>query len=339
MIHKLYAIAIVFNGLFLISQVSVAESSQPEWVEGGAKLYPAQLYITATGTAPDVELAKNRALANLSKVFESHIRATSTTQNNVEVVMEQGEKQYSRRQSIAQQIQLRTDKIINGVRIAETWQDKSVSIFHALAVLNRTQASNNIYQEMQQLDYETQVALEQSQLLSDSLRSISALNQSIVYQSKRRALHKMLKVVDIQGKGYPSKWSIRELEAQLEAKLFTLGVAAAVDNDPVGALEETLRSAMGNAGFPADKENPAYTLVVNLDVQDLGFRQGWYWLRAKLAIKVISSDGRVRGRKQWPLKVSALHRMDTEGRLMTQVDETLNAELKQAILQIATAEE
>ncbi len=336
--QKYYAIAGIFAVLLQMSQLSVAEK-QPDWVEGGSRLFSDELYMTATGSASNAELAKNRALANLSKIFESHIRATTFSKSSTQVVSKNGNKQISGNQSVSQQVQLRTDKIINGVRIAETWKDDQIQVWHSLAVLDRTQASNNIQQEIQRLDFATQVALDQSQLHSDKLLSMSALHKSVLYQSERAALHKMLKVIDIQGRGYPSRWALAELKGRLELKLISLGIAAAVDDDPVGKLDEALKSAMGNAGFPAVDTQSSYTLVASLYVQDLGFRQGWYWLRAKLSLKVVSSDGKIRGRKQWFLKVSALKRIDTESRLMTQVDKTLNAELKNAVLQIATGVE
>jgi len=333
--QKYYAIAGIFAVLLQVSHLSAAEG-QPDWVEGSARLYPDEFYMTATGSASDAELAKNRALANLSKIFESHIRATTFSKSSTRVVSENGNKQISGNQSASQQIQLRTEKIINGVRIAETWKDDQVQIWHSLAVLDRTQASNNIQQEIQRLDFATQVALDQSQVYSDQLLSVSALHKSVLHQSERAALQKMLKVIDIQGQGYPSKWLLAELKGQLDLKLLSLRISAAVDGDPVGKLDEALKSAMGNAGFPSVDTQSSYTLVASLDVQDLGLLQGWYWLRARLSLKVISADGKIRGRKQWPLKVSALNRIDTEGRLMTQVDKTLDAELKNAVLEIAT---
>lgn len=336
--QRYYALIAVIIGLSLIFRVAVAQS-QPDWVSGSTPEYPDGLYMSARGSASNDELAKNRALANLSKIFESHIRAASITKSAVQVEQGNEGERYTRSHSIVQQIQLRTDKIINGARIAESWKDTQEFTYHSLAVLNRTQASNNIRQEIQQLDFATQIALDQSQLQQDDLLSMSAQNKSVALQSQRQALHKMLKVIDLKGQGYPSRWNLSELKSQLEIKLLSLDIAAAVDNDPVGKLEEALKSAMGNAGFPAKNTDSGYTLVANLDVQDLGFRQGWYWLRGKLSIKMISSDGKIRGRRQWPLKVSALQHIDTEGRLMTQVNNTLSSELKRAVLQIATGVE
>jgi hypothetical protein len=325
----------LFAGLFFVS-TSLMADPKPDWVEGDAGFYPNNQYMTATGSASNAELAKNRALGNLSKIFETHIKESSTTKSDTQVSVRDGAESYSKNTHLSQQIQLRTDKIINGARIAETWQDKTVFTYHSLAVLDRVQAGNNIKSEMSRIDSETQVVLNRAQTQSDVLLSLSALDKAAVLQNERRTLQNMLKVIDTRGKGQPAQWSLAELNGRLENKLQSLKISTAVDNDPIGKLGQLLKSAMGNAGFPAVNGSSEFTLVANLDVQDLGFRQGWYWLRGKLSVKMVEASGKIRGRKQWPLKVSALQHGDAESRLMTQVSKKLDAELKPAILEFST---
>ena len=322
-------------GLLFIANVAVAEP-KPDWVEGDAGYYPNSKYMTATGSASKAELAKDRALGNLSKIFEAHIKESSTTNSSTNVSVKNGNENFTKNIHLAQQTQVSTDKIINGARIAETWKDATVFTYHALAVLDRTQAGNNIKTEMSRLDRETQVELDRSRSQADVLLSMSALDAAVSLQRERHTLQNTLKVIDTRGKGSPAKWSLAELSGQLENKLQSLKIATAVDNDPIGKLNQLLKSAMGNAGFPAINGSAEYTLVANLDVQDLGFRQGWYWLRGKLSVKMVGANGKVRGRKQWPLKVSALQHNDAESRLMTQVSKKLSTEIKTTILEFAT---
>ncbi|TNF35321.1 MAG: hypothetical protein EP315_06065 [Gammaproteobacteria bacterium] len=308
---------------------------KPDWVDGDAGFYPNAQYLVASGSASNAELAKDRALANLVKVFELHIRENTTTQSDTRVNVKDGKESYTRDQRLAQQINMRTDKVVQGARIAETWLDKSVLTHHALAVLDRQQAGNNIRSEMRRLDEETQVELDRSHH-NDPLLSMAAINKALGLQQERDVLQKTLKVIDLSGKGSPSQWNMAELRGKLETSLQGLHIAAAVDEDPIGRLEQAIKSAMGNAGFPAANNASNFTLVGSLDVQDLGLREGWYWLRGKLSVKLIDGSGKIRGKQEWPLKVSALQRNDAESRLMTQVAKKLNQELKPAIISFAT---
>jgi len=309
---------------------------KPDWVSGDASFYPNSQYLTATGSASKAEVAKDRALGNLVKVFELHIQESSTTTSDTKVnILDDGES-YTKKYHLAQHINIRTDKVIQGARVAETWLDKSVFTYHALAILDRKQAGTNIRLEMARLDRETQFELSRSSSQADSLLKMAALNKAVSLQDEREALQKTLKVIDLSGRGLPAKWNAADLRGKLESHLQSLSIATAVDNDPIGRLSQELKSAMGNTGFPAANGSASYTLVASLDVQDLGMRQGWYWLRGKLSVKLVEANGKIRGRKQWPLKVSALQRNDSESRLMTQVSKKLNQGLKTAILEFAT---
>jgi len=325
-------------GLFLPVPLALA-ADKPGWIESAPREFPDDQYLTATGSAGKLEVAKDRALANLVKIFELHISESSVTRSDTEVELSQGEETFSKSQQLSQQISIQTDKVISGARIVASWEDEAVRVFHALAVLDRKQATNNIRHEMQRLDEATETELKRSESASDLLLSLSALDKALFLQQQRRSLQDTLKVIDHNGRGHPAEWNLAELRGQLEQKLQGLKISTAVDHDPMGELERLLKSAMGNAGFPATDETPDFVLVASLDVQDLGMHEGWYWLRAKLTVSMIQSNGKVRGSQEWPLKVSALQRNDAESRIMTQVSRTLNQELKSAIIAFATGVE
>ena len=334
--NKLFLKSVWAVGLLCFLQ-SAYSASQPEWVNADSEVYPHERFVSATGSASQSELAKDRALANLMKVFELKIREESVSRSDTQVNVKEGEESYTKSSRLQQQISVRTDKVIDGARIAETWYDEEVLTYHSLAVVDRKQAGNNIRQEMSRLDDETETELNQSKAQKDPLRIMANLHQALENQQQRLTLQKMLKVIDLSGKGRPALYGQAELSGKLDSFLQEIKIATATDNDPVGGLEQALKSAMGNAGFPAVNAMPDYTLVIGLDVKDLGKREGWYWLRGKLSLKLIeSSSGKVRGRKQWPLKISALQRTETDTRLMTQISKALNNDLKAVILSFAT---
>ncbi|HEY9050653.1 MAG TPA: LPP20 family lipoprotein [Gammaproteobacteria bacterium] len=332
----LYVSLLSFLTLACNATVAGKAGPKPDWVDGDAGFYPNQQYLVASGSASNAELAKDRALANLVKIFELHIRENTTTQSDTRVQVKDGQESYAKDQRLAQQINVRTDKVVQGARVAETWLDNAVLTYHALAVLDRQQAGNNIRSEMKRLDDETQVELSRSNNQNDPLMSMAALNKAVTLQQERDTLQRTLKVIDLSGKGSPSQWNMADLRGKLEESLQSLHISTAVDEDPIGRLEQAMKSAMGNAGFPAANNASHFTLVGSLDVQDLGMREGWYWLRGKLSVKLIDGSGKIRGREQWPLKVSALQRNDAESRLMSQVSKKLNQELKPAIISFAT---
>lgn len=319
----------------LLSSYASLSLAQPDWVEGMPEDYPDDRYLTASASASTMQRAKDRALANLSKVFEARVDEISTTRSNTAVNIVDGQESFTRHHKLNQQIRVSTDKILHGARIADTYKD-DLFVYHALAVLDRSQAANNLKHEIERIDEHTATELQRSRSASDPLQVIASLDAAISKQNERYAFQKMLKVVDRSGVGQPSEWNLAEIKARLEDALANLRFSAAIDQDPIGKLDSMLLSAMGNAGFPALSNGGDYVLVASLSVQDLGLRQGWYWLRGKLDLKLIEKDGKVRGRKQWPLKVSALQQNDAESRLQTQISEKLDDELRDTIIEFAT---
>ena len=114
----------------------VVNANQPNWVNGMPSSYPNSQYVVASGSASDVERAKDRALANLAKVFELRIRESSTTRQDVHVVNQNGSESVNKSVSLMQNIQIQTNKIIDGARVAEQWKSPDLT-HYALAVLDR----------------------------------------------------------------------------------------------------------------------------------------------------------------------------------------------------------
>lgn len=324
--------------VLLLLSFTAQSSDKPDWVDGISKAYPDSRYISASASASDAQRAKDRALGNLSKIFEARVNAETTTVSDTHVSVIDGNESFTRNNQLTQHVQVRSDKIINGARIADQWKDNELFTYHALAILDRDQAGNNIRQEMNRLDEETQSVIDLAKGQQDKLLIMSSLNKALHLQRERYSLQKMMKVIDTRGIGIPSRWNMAELQGDIQQHLLSLQIGTAVDNDPIGKLENLLASAMGNAGFPAQNNGADYTLVASLEVQDLGFRQGWYWLRGKLSIKLIESNGQVRGRQQWSLKVSALQQNEAESRLSTQVSNKLNSEIMPAMMKFASGE-
>ncbi|MBL4712649.1 MAG: LPP20 family lipoprotein, partial [Gammaproteobacteria bacterium] len=187
----------------------------PEWVHGEPDMYPNFKYLSATGSASKSEQAKARALSNLAKIFEVQIREVSTTSQDIQTHQKEGVETVEKTARIASTVNLKTDKMIQGARIAEQWQNSADLTYHALAVLDRVQAGNNIRGEMRQLDEETQYALNQQRNRNDALLKISDLHKATILQQDRRTLQKTLKIIDVNGKGVSANWSFAELNEQL----------------------------------------------------------------------------------------------------------------------------
>lgn len=317
------------------SSTLVNADGKPDWLNAEPANYPNASYVYASGSASKAELAKDRALGNLAKIFELQIRESSTTTQDVQTHRAEGAESVQSSARIATTVNVHTDKMINGARIAEQWQNPDDLTHYALAVLDRTQASNNIRNEMSRLDREIAFTIANADKREDSLQRVADLQEAIVMQSERNSLQKTLKIIDLSGAGKPSAWSLAELTEQQEQALQSLNMRGVVLEDSVGELDKVLQAAMANAGFAQSSSEPGYTLSASMETQDAMQSEGWYWLRGTLVVRLANADGAVLGNRAWPLKVSSVQKNQLNQRMLAEIDQKLKNELKSTVLGFA----
>lgn len=307
----------------------------PQWLSGEPDMYPNGQYLSATGSASKPEQAKARALSNLAKIFEVRINEVSTTTQDVKTSKVADNETVETSQRIASTVNLHTDKMVQGARIAEQWQSNADLTYHALAVLDRAQAGNNIRSEMRRLDEETRFALEQQAKRSDSLLRIADLQQANSLQQSRQTLQKTLKVIDTSGRGASASWNLADLHEQLQQALRALPLQTTVSVDDVGGLRNVLQGAASRAGFRLNTDGQAsYRLSAGLQTQSAIEKDNWYWLRGTLDLELIATDGStVIGHRSWPLKVSAGSASQLPDRMRAAAQEKLDQELLNSMLE------
>jgi len=336
-------ISVVLLTACMQSTGGINSSDTPEWVRSEPDMYPNAKYLSATGSASKAEQAKARALSNLAKIFEVQIREVSTTTQDVQTSKVEDVETVQTKQRIASTVNLQTDKMVQGARIAEQWQSSADLTYHALAILDRAQAGNNIRSEMRRLDEETQYALDQQMKRDDILLKISDLYKANTLQQDRQTLQKTLKIIDTNGRGSSANWSMAELHEQLQQALRSLPLQTAVKVDDVGGLSNVLQGAVSKAGFNVGgvvsgvNQQKNYLLSASLEAQPSIKKDDWYWLRATLSIELVAQDGiSVMGYQSWPLKVSAGEASQLSARMRKAVQEKLDQELFGSVLEFAT---
>ena len=320
-----------------MQSVPGVSDARPDWLSAEPARYPNAQYVTATGSAGDAERARDRALANLAKVFELRIRETATTLQEVQSRKQGGEENVVSTQRLRRDIQTDTDKIIQGARIAEQWLDRADFTHYALAVLDRRQAGNNLRAEIEQRDADTRRLLDQLQSAT-AVEQVSRLNRALQLQQQRAALQQTLRIIDLGGQGMAPLWSEVALRGQLQQALQNMRISLVVKPDNDRDLASLVKGAMGRAGFAAQNRNPAYVLTATLDTQPVFESQGWYWLRGSFLLQLSDTGGQVLGQRSWPLKISSVQAALLRPRLHERLESILNTELQAAVLELASGD-
>lgn len=304
-----------------------ATSAQaPDWVSGAAAKYPPAQYLIGRGEGPSGEEARDRARADLAKIFDVDIAVESEDTQAFRTAA----KGSTYEASSSRRITARTEQLVEGIEIAESWRDPKSGSYHALAVLPRAKAGTALRREIERLDDATRLYLDRARDSADLLAKIAAASQAVVAQTDRVAYQKQLRVIDPTGVGAPPSWSLERLGTDRDALLKRVKIAPRVTTDASGGLAPVVKGALASAGFLADTgTSPDYVLEASLALDDLGLQEGWYWQRGVLEVHLVEpATQRVRGLKRWPIKTSALKQDAAVQRAVDASDAILKKELR-----------
>lgn len=117
--------------------LSAFASSAPDWLTGTSKKYLENEYIIGVGLADSLDSARSSARAEIAKIFQSRI-----TQSSESISTEKSTIKNNTANSVSEikaesKINVSTDQVLEGVKIAETYYDKSKKTYYALAILNK----------------------------------------------------------------------------------------------------------------------------------------------------------------------------------------------------------
>ncbi|HEY6240580.1 MAG TPA: LPP20 family lipoprotein [Burkholderiales bacterium] len=305
--------------------------STPDWVNGKSAKYPDNQYLVGRGQADAQEDARNRARADLAKILEVGVSAKSSDVTSFNSGAE-GAKTESQ---VSRSIVTRTDQIVRGIQIPETWQDPQTKSVYALAVLPRSQAAMGLRADIERLDAATLGYVDGARKAPDLLAQVASASRALDSQRERDAVQRTLQVIDVTGLGVEPRQNSGQLAADLAALLKRVRMKPQAPGSQ--ELERMLSAALSAAGFvPEAGEDAPYVLVGSLQLDDLGPIDGWYWMRGTLEVQLAEkASGKVRGNKRWEIKTSSPQKATAQRRALDEADATLKRELRPAILGFA----
>lgn len=316
--------------ILLLLSACAQPASTPDWIAGESAAYSGGRYLLGRGQAASVGLARDRARADLAKIFAVKIREQSSDQS---FWQQGGEGLQGLQTTISRDIQARTEQLVEGVQIAETWRSESAGDYHALAVLDRLQAGNRLRAKINQLDAETTEQVDRARRETTLPEQIAAARAALLAQLQRQHEQQLLTIVDVTGTGIAAKYRLAELKNDFDQLLDRWQIAPQVGQDELGGLQELLAGALGNAGVlhSATSSDADYLLLGELDSENF-VASGWYWQRGMLQVTLQErGSGRVFGRHQWPFKVSSQQPKSAEMRVRSHLAELLDRELLEVL--------
>lgn len=239
-------------------------NGKPGWVDGRSADYPLTHYLSGVGQADTRSNAEDQAYAAVARIFKADVAAQAKDWESYLIVENRGVSNAERRLTIDSVTKVSTDKVLENVRIADVWYDPHRRLYHALGVMNRSQAEAALMEKVVALDRAIDADVAESRQATDKLAKVRALRRAGRNLVLREVYNTDLRVIRPSGQGTPSAYQVNELSGELEQFLATnLVLAVQVSGDhaePIGralaeglireGLHVTTQMEGEEAGFP-----------------------------------------------------------------------------------------
>lgn len=325
--------------MLIITACAGTKPLQPGWVNSTAADYSAKKYLTGKGQNAQQDIARDRARADLAKIFEVSISETSKDQITYTSKSKGKTKAVTMDSETGRNINTQTNQIISGIVISEVWQDPKSQQFHVLATLDRFKAANSLRNQINNIDEATHQAITYSRETRDPLKKSGFANQALQLQLERAAHNKHLKVLSLTGMGVPNAYNIAVLANDLNDLLQRIKIKIQIESSSITNLNEIIAGALSNSGFThITGDQSDYILNCKLQLDTHEDNQGWYWQRGTLVINLLDPTSKQSlGSQRWSIKVSSQNKALSEKRVRNKISAILNKELRQTLIKFASS--
>jgi len=210
---------------------------KPAWVEGKDANYAWQKFLCAVGLAPERPAAENAAYASLSKIFVAHV--ASVSEDFMGAYSASGGKSLEI-QSSESLTQVSTEKVFTGVYIPEVWEDQKAKQLYALACLDRAKTARILQEQIQKSAAKAGQHLNRAKSADDKAGQLREFARALDALAEREALNGELRIIDIDGVGIASEYSLVDVAAAMEDVMQALKIGVFAK----GPNEEDFRGAL-----------------------------------------------------------------------------------------------
>jgi len=189
---------VLFMALLLLIGCGGSEIKTPAEI---GTAFPESRYLTAEGSGQTEIEARQRALAELSAIFESRVHAETTSFARSAIGPDNDELF---EKNVESKIAIISSVRLTGAKIGRVWRDGASSGgYHALAVIDRSRTGRNWAAELETVTAQTEAEVKNLEYTTGRFRRMLALNRVVVGLLKKQVLESRLRVLN-----YPARSSL-----------------------------------------------------------------------------------------------------------------------------------
>ncbi len=226
-------------------------SQKPSWIDGASEQYPSSQYLLGLGQADSRPVAAERAYAAVAKVFKAEISAQARDWESYLVLENRGKTSTERRLTLDQVTRVSTDKVLENVRILDSWFDRRTGQYFALAGMHRAQSEAALLERIAELDRMVDTEIRESRETRDKLTRVRNIKRAAKNLVLREVYNADLRVIRSSGQGVAPVYRVAELTAELEQFLaMNLVIGVQVTGEQAETIRRSIMEGLVREGLP-----------------------------------------------------------------------------------------
>ena len=236
--------------LFCLLVACAGSPKTPDWVNGArASAYPDHQFLIGVGQGESRPVAEQRAYAALARIFKADVTSQTKDWESYLNLERTGSNRIDRRLFVEMITKVSTDKLLENVRIADTWKEPGRDVYSALAVLERGSTGAALSRRISELDDAIARDIEDSRHTPDKLVKLQEMHRAARNLMTRDSLNSDLRIVS--ERSLPRRFSLPELTADLQKFVNdNLIVLVDVTGDQADAVRQAVIGALLREGLP-----------------------------------------------------------------------------------------
>ena len=222
--------------------------------------FPESRYLTAEGSGQTEIEARQRALAELSAVFESRVHAETTAYARSAVGPDNDELF---EKDVESKIAIVSSVRLTGAKIGRVWREgTSMGAYHALAVIDRSRTGRNWAAELEMVTAKTEAEVNNLAYTTGRFQRMLALNRIVVGLLQKQALESRLRVLN-----YPARSTldveIGAITAELARLRSQLRFFVSIAGDNGRTVADALCAAFNASGLLISTDRDQADVLIN----------------------------------------------------------------------------
>lgn len=292
------------NALLLLAALACAapasaiKEPKPDWIDGSSMEYPREKFLIGVGMADDRASAEDRARGEISKIFSTLVKVNTNLSESEASVKTGGKTENNFSQEISQNVQTASQKALEGVEVADNWQDPAAKQHYALAVLEREKASLAVKDRLADFDQQSRQWKDQLDKSPKKLPKVKAAMKLLALLKAREELSADLRVLDAGGKTLPGPFNEAEIKPLAAKAVAALDVVVALSGDSADEIETGLVQGLTRFGLQAKTETAGAADILvkgKIATKPMPGKEGesWKWARTTLTVSLQDLNGRI----------------------------------------------